>query len=123
MIRWDVIQSALTKAGGRRVIFADTCRPGGSYNVLLVSDAPRENFVAFTATQENRPALEDARLRAGIFTQAVVAGLKGQAADRDRAVRVLSLASYVDTEVQKLSGGRQHPSMWPGRENFILARQ
>jgi WD40 repeat protein len=123
MIRWDVIQSALTKAGGRRVIFADTCRPGGSYNVLLISDAPRENFVAFTATQENRPALEDTRLRAGLFTQAVVAGLKGQAADRDRAIRVLSLASYIDTEVQKLSGGRQHPSMWPGRENFILARQ
>jgi WD40 repeat protein len=123
LIRWDVIQSSLTKAGGRRVIFADTCRPGGSYNVLLVSDAPRENFVAFTATQENRPALEDPSLRAGLFTRAVVAGLKGQAADRDRAIRVLSLASYIDTEVQKLSGGRQHPSMWPGRENFILARQ
>jgi WD40 repeat protein len=123
LIRWDVIQSALTKAGGRHVIFADTCRPGGSYNVLLVSDAPRENFVAFTATQENSPALEDPSLRAGLFTRAVVEGLKGRAADRDKAIRVLSLANYIDTEVQRLSGGRQHPSMWPGRENFILARQ
>jgi uncharacterized caspase-like protein len=77
--------------------------------------------VAFTATQDNKPAKEDPRLGHGLFTKAAVEGFR-QAEDRDRTVKVFPFGAYLDGEVRRLSGGVQVPKFHLGPENFILAR-
>ncbi|WP_439630623.1 caspase family protein [Gemmata sp.] len=56
-------------------------------------------------------ALESAEWKNGVFTYAVLRGLKG-AADRnkDGKVQVLELRGYVEEEVRRLTGGRQSPT-------------
>jgi WD40 repeat protein len=121
LLDWETIQGSLTTAGGRRVLFVDTCRPGGAYNMRLVSDAFRENFVAFTATQDDNPSFE--KDGHGYFTRAVVEGLGGAAEDRDHAIKVFRFGDYLDEEVQRLSDGKQKPKFNLGPENFILAKR
>jgi WD40 repeat protein len=121
LLTWEAIQGSLTRAGGRRVLFVDTCHPGGAYNARLVSDANRENFIAFTATQDDSPSFE--KDGHGYFTKAVVDGLGGGAEDLNHAVKVFTFGAYVDGEVQRLSGGKQKPKFNLGPENFILAKR
>ncbi len=55
-------------------------------------------------------ALESAEWRNGVFTYAVLRGLKGGAdRNRDGKVQVSELRGYVEEEVRRLTGGRQSP--------------
>ena len=64
-------------------------------------------------------AVESAKWKNGVFTHALLRGLKGEA-DRDRDGRVLvsELRDFVEHEVQQLTSGRQSPTA--RREHLVI---
>ena len=64
-------------------------------------------------------ALESATWKNGVFTHALLRGLKGEAdRNRDGGVQVSKLRDYVEQEVQRLTNGRQSPTV--RRENLAI---
>ena len=56
-------------------------------------------------------ALESAEWKNGVFTHAVLRGLKGEAdRNRDGRVQMSELRDFVEREVKRLTGGRQSPT-------------
>ena len=85
-------------------LFADLRRGSGA---MVISSASGVEF-----------ALESAQWENGVFTYAVLNGLKNKTADQDNngAVTVSELRDYVAEEVKKLTNGRQTPNS--RRENL-----
>jgi len=81
-----------------RRLFADLRRGSGA---LVISSASGLEL-----------AFESAEWRNGLFTHAVITGLRDARADRDRdfAVRFSELRDHVSETVARLSGGRQTPT-------------
>lgn len=86
--------------------FADLRRSSGA--TVLASASGREL------------AFESGARKNGLFTAALLEGLDGARADRDRdgELRVSELRQFVADRVTASSGGRQHPTA--RRENVIL---
>ena len=127
LIDWGDIQSDLTKALGRRIVFVDACQAGAvnsrlAYNSRLLSDAKAEEFVAFAATSANELAEEHSSIGHGLFTFAILKRLDPKLVQRERDLRVYGLGNYLANEVQKMSKGRQEPQFYSGMGNFIIAR-
>ena len=78
VVPWQVLQSAVEAAKGRRLLFVDTCHAGNAYNQRLGNAAYHANIIAYTAARFDQEALEDATLGHGLFTYAVVEGLEGK---------------------------------------------
>ncbi len=128
IIEWSEIQSRLTKAKGRRMLFIDSCQSGAlgsarAYNGRLLEDAQYESFVAFMAAGPNQYAIERTDIGNGLFTHALTKGITGAARKHgERIVRVLSLGRFVAERVHELSRGRQQPVYTP-HADFVLAAQ
>jgi len=61
-------------------------------------------------------------LRSGAFTHALVRGLRGEAeSQRDGTITASELRSFVNTEVQRLTGGRQTPVWSSAADGLALA--
>jgi uncharacterized caspase-like protein len=82
-----------------QTLFADLRRGSGA---VVVSSASGVEF-----------ALESPEWRNGVFTYALLEGLKSGHADRnkDGSVAISELRDYVSKQVEALTGGRQHPTM------------
>jgi uncharacterized caspase-like protein len=67
--------------------------------------------VVITSAGGAEYALESDIWKNGVFTHALLRGLKGEA-KRDKAgrVRVSALRDFVQSEVRRLTGGRQAPT-------------
>jgi uncharacterized caspase-like protein len=128
VVPWQVLQSAVEAAKGRRLLFVDTCHSGNAYNQRLGNAAYHANIIAYTAARFDQEALEDASLGHGLFTYAVVEGLdgKGGLAAR-RQISTRELADYVVKRVDELAKalqGHQEPQYFKGRdaEDYVLAQ-
>ena len=127
VVPWQVLQSAMEAAKGRRLLFADTCHSGNAYNQRLGNAAYHANIVAYTAARFDQEALEDAKLGHGLFTYAVVEGLQGGGdLSAKRRVSTRELAGYVVRRVGELAKalkGEQEPQYFKGRDadDYVLA--
>jgi hypothetical protein len=66
----------------------------------------------FASSTGRQVSIEDVRWNNGAFTKALLEGLGGKAdLNRERAVRVNGLASYLANRVKELTEGRQMPVM------------
>jgi WD40 repeat protein len=128
VVPWQVLQSAVEAAKGRRLLFVDTCHSGNAYNQRLGNAAYHANIIAYTAARFDQYALEDARLGHGLFTYALVEGLEGGgSAAAGRQLTTADLAEYVAKRVDELAkglNGEQEPQYFKGRdaEDYVLAR-
>jgi uncharacterized caspase-like protein len=128
VVPWQVLQSAVEAAKGRRLLFVDTCHSGNAYNQRLGNTAYHANIIAYTASRFDQEALEDAALGHGLFTYAVVEGLEGKGdVGGRRQVSTRELASYLVRRVRQLAktiNGEQEPQYFKGRdaEDYVLAR-
>jgi hypothetical protein len=128
VVPWQVLQSAMEAANGRRILFVDTCHSGNAYNQRLGNAAYHANIIAYTAARFDQEALEDASLGHGIFTHAVIEGLdgKGELAGK-RRISTRGLAGYVVRRVGDLAkrlNGAQEPQYFKGRDadDYVLAQ-
>ncbi len=126
-VPWDRFQSVLEGAKGRRFLFLDTCRSGNRYSQRLTNEAHEQNIVVYAAARWDQDALERSDLGGGLFTYALVEGIKGAAKDKAGEVRAESLRDYVRARVHELAtplGFDQEPQFVKGRdaENYLLAR-
>jgi WD40 repeat protein len=127
VVPWQVLQSAMEAAKGRRLLFVDTCHSGNAYNQRLGNAAYHANIVAYTAARFDQEALEDAKLGHGLFTYAVVEGLQGGGdLGAKRRVSTRELAGYVVRRVGELAKalkGEQEPQYFKGRDadDYVLA--
>ena len=124
VVPWQVLQSAVEAAKGRRLLFVDTCHSGNAYNQRLGNAAYHANIIAYTAARFDQEALEDARLGHGLFTYAVVEGLDGKGGfEERRQISTRELADYVVKRVAGLAQGKQEPQYFKGRdaEDYVLA--
>ena len=128
VVPWQVLQSAVEAAKGRRLMFVDTCHSGNAYNQRLGNAAYHANIVAYAAARFDQEALEDAGLGHGLFTYAVVEGLDGKGdLGAKRQISTKDLAGYVVSRVGALAkamNGEQEPQYFRGRDadDYVLAQ-
>ncbi len=129
VVPWQVLQSAVEAAKGRRILFVDTCHSGNAYNQRLGNAAYHANIVAYTASRFDQEAIEDPALGHGLFTYAMVEGLEGQGRlGAKRPISTKDLAAYVTRRVDELAKalkGEQEPQYFKGRDadDYVLARR
>lgn len=127
VVPWQVLQSAVEAAKGRRLLFVDTCHAGNAYNQRLGNAAYHANIIAYTAARFDQEALEDSSLGHGLFTYALVEGLEGKASGASgRQLTTRDLAQYVAKRVNQLAkelNGEQEPQYFRGRDadEYVLA--
>ena len=126
-VPWTQFQSVLEGTNGRRFLFLDTCRSGNRYSQRLTNEAHEQNIVVYAAARWDQDALERSDLGGGLFTHALVEGVKGKAKDKLGEVRAEGLRDYVRARVGELAkpmGFEQEPQFVKGRdaENYLLSR-
>ena len=94
------------------VMFMDACHSGMLYggkglkHEITFSEPGIIGFYSSTASQESAEAKSDEN---GIFTKAVLDGLKGGAKNKDGVITTMTLQSYVNERVKAASKGAQSP--------------
>jgi len=122
LVNWQIIQEEIGYATGRRILILDTCRAANAFNARLEKDAADARVVVLSATAANNTAGERPDLGHGIFTYALLEGLRGRADTSGDGVRLLNLADYVYREVLRLSNRKQEPFYhFSQTANFLLA--
>ncbi|MFN7003182.1 MAG: hypothetical protein ACK4NW_07080 [Roseinatronobacter sp.] len=123
LVDWRDLQDLIDAAYGKRLLFIDTCHAANAVNPRFRKDSADSRLIGFTATLEDDVALERAELGHGVFTFALLEGLRGRADPEGSGVRLLGLTDYVDTQVRRLSNGKQIPVYHlPSTTNFVLTR-
>lgn len=130
------LQDFLTKIGGKKIFFFDTCYsgavlPGRTTSSQADEDtfanqlkAAENGIVVFTSSTGNEFSIEADNN--GAFTKALVEGLRGAAARPDvRAIMISDLEGYVSRRVRDLTGGKQKPMMAMPKtvEDFPIAER
>ena len=129
-VPWFEFQEALMEAGGRRILFLDTCHSGNAFNPKLMSDSHEANIVVYSSTSWNQFAWEDPTLGGGhgLFTYALVEGVDGGARDEAGVVRAERLRDFLKSRVSamaaKFTNAQQEPQYFRGRDakDYVLAR-
>ena len=107
------------------IVYMDACYAGEMYFTKAA-----ENFIGdsdpavigFYSSTRNQPSLEKMELNHGVFTYALLNGLKGGAGDSNGNITITSLGDYIAEQVRIESQGRQTPKVDNGGEDFILFR-
>jgi WD40 repeat protein len=120
---WE-LQQYLTKIGGKKIFFFDTCYSGNILAGRAASTQPdvdrfanmlktaENGIVVFTSSTGNELSQEKDEWKNGAFTKAVVEGLRGAAARPQVPVVMISdLQGYVSQRVRELTNGNQKPMM------------
>jgi WD40 repeat protein len=117
------LQDYLTKIGGKKIFFFDTCYSG---NILegargtgsqpnvdkFANDlkAAPNGIVVFASSTGDQLSLERDEWHNGAFTKALVAGMRGAAARQGvAAISISDLEGYVSRTVKELTDGNQRP--------------
>lgn len=123
LVAWSDIHEAIERAKGRRFLLIDTCHAANAFNASLEKEAADARIVVLAATAANNTAAELANLGHGVFTYAVLEGMRGGANTGGDGVRILGLSDFVDREVRRMTNARQEPFYHlPRTENFLVAR-
>ncbi|MEO0042124.1 MAG: hypothetical protein RL329_1572, partial [Bacteroidota bacterium] len=82
------------------------------------------NIVVMMSSRSNETSIEGAALKQGAFAYYLVKGLKGEAdIDKNKAITISELFSYVSKNVIAFAHGAQHPIL-TGRfdRNMVLIK-
>ena len=114
----------------RKIFITDACHSGGMQNMKVLSAdgfETVEGFVTLTAARADQLALELPRLGHGLFTHALVEGMRGAGdGNGDGYVSAEELGAYITSQVQKMAaemGAEQVPvvDIVPGAAGTPLA--
>ncbi len=127
VVPWTQFQQALAGAKGRRILFLDTCHAGNRYDDRLFGETYQANIIVYAAARWDQEALERADLGHGLFTYAIVEGVKGKAKNPAGEVRTEGLRDYLKDRVSELARAmkrQQMPQYYRGRDagNYLLSQ-
>jgi WD40 repeat protein len=118
------LQDYLTKIGGKKIFFFDTCYSGGVLGAKATDTQPdvdkfanelkaaENGIVIFASSTGKQLSLERDEWNNGAFTKALVEGMRGAAARPGlSAISISDLNGYVSERVNQLTGGQQRPVM------------
>jgi WD40 repeat protein len=118
------LQDYLTKIGGKKIFFFDTCYSGGVLGAKATDTQPdvdkfanelkaaENGIVVFASSTGKQLSLERDEWNNGAFTKALVEGMRGAAARPGlAAISISDLNGYVSRRVNQLTGGTQRPVM------------
>jgi len=114
MVPWQSLQKALANSQGRRIL-------------TRAKDAADQNIVIISATDAESTAQEIERLGHGVFTYALLEGLKGKADMLPYGGKIMfkELDTYVSYLVAQLTGNRQKTvsqASMRGFEDFVFVQ-
>lgn len=101
-----------------KIIFADACHSGKLRSESINDGLTRisnthDNYMMFLSSRHNETSIESRFLANGMFTSALVKGLRGAADNNnDRVITARETFDYVSETVKKLSSDTQHPVMY-----------
>lgn len=124
VIAWNDIQRSVESSLGRRILLVDTCYSEGAFNGRLVKESEDSNIIVMSSTDASTLAQENSELQHGVFTYALVSGIKGEADSfKDGKVTMSELNAFVSNAVPSISSNEQRPtlSVPGGFQDFILA--
>lgn len=125
VVAWSEIQGAMQRALGRRILLVDTCHAESAFNSRLVKDAEDSDIIVMSSTDSATLAQEISNLGHGVFTYALVNGLKGEADSfKDQRITMTELNAFVANLVPSLTRNAQIPtlSVPGGFQDFVVAR-
>ncbi len=105
------------------VVYMDACYAGEMYYAKAAGEFIGDSepaVIGFYSSTKRQPSLEKVELEHGIFTYALLNGIKGGASDSNGNVTISSLGDYITEQVRIESGGQQNPKVDNGGEDFIL---
>jgi uncharacterized caspase-like protein len=102
---------------GKKIIFIDSChsesvsntRSVSTDNTALLRQLREPSTIVFTSCTSNQLAHEYDAQQHGVFTYAILDGLRGAAASSDGAVNMKALDAHVSDTVSKMTHGAQNP--------------
>jgi WD40 repeat protein len=130
------IQSVLDMPG-QKLVFIDACHSAGTSsgvtrrvdNDRLVNDlnsnaSIRSSSVIFTSSRGNESSLEYRQYGHGIFTYAILQGLRDEASAYNGAITMTALELYVRRKIPELTYNQQHPTISrpDGYDDFEVVR-
>jgi len=129
-ISFREIQSVL-EAPGQKIVFIDACHSAGGNNRMtrvvdnsrLVRDLESHGTVILASSKGDQTSLERSDLRHGVFTYAILQGMRGEAHPNNGVISMTGLQLYVSNKVKELTNNAQEPTFGsPGYTDFPVAR-
>lgn len=96
----------------RIIIFMDTCYSGAMFNSKsnLKSVTFAENdIIGFYSSTDSQTSSEFINDENGLFTKALIEGLKGKARNKDGEITIVGLQKYISDYVNRQTEGKQSP--------------
>lgn len=125
-VNFDEIRSAVKRLKDRKcrvLIFMDACHSGALYGQKSVAESyalSEPGVIGFYSSTETQKSNESEQWNNGIFTKALIEGLRGQAKDKDGNITIDELERYIRESVRKATKGKQMPIFENKQGNFIL---
>jgi WD40 repeat protein len=128
-ISFREIQSVLD-VPGQKILFIDACHSAGVSgmtravdNNRLVRDLESHGTVILASSRGDQQSQERSELRHGVFTYAIIQGLRGEAYPNNEVITLAGLQLYVSNKVRELTNNAQEPTFGsPGYTDFPVAR-
>ncbi len=125
-VDFDIIKSALKRLKDKKcriIIFMDACHSGSMYGVKSTTETfslADPDVIGFYSSTEAQKSNESEQWENGIFTKALLEGIKGAAVDEAGNVTLDALELYIRNQVRTATNGRQMPIFENRQGNFIL---
>lgn len=114
-VDFSLIRKNMTKMKDKKcrvLIFLDACYSGAMFNAKsdLKSITFAENdIIGFYSSTASQASAEFSADENGLFTKALIEGLKGKAKNKDGEITTIGLQKYISDYVNKQTSGKQSP--------------
>lgn len=128
-VNFDEIRSATRRLLDKKckiIIFMDACHSGALYGQKSTAESfalAEPGVIGFYSSTENQKSNESDKWSNGIFTKALLEGLKGSAADAQGDITLDQLEKYIRETVRKSTNGTQMPIFENKMGNFVLFKK
>lgn len=128
-VNFEDIKTATRRLKDRKcriLVFMDACHSGALYGQKSVAEnyaLSEPGIIGFYSSTESQKSNESEKWENGIFTKALLEGLKGKAADAEGNITLDNLERYIRETVRKATKGTQMPIFENKQGNFVLFNQ
>ena len=125
-VDFALIKKSLTKMTDKKcrvLVFMDACHSGAMYSAksaLKNITFADNDIIGYYSSTANQTSAEFKGDENGIFTKALIEGLRGKAKNSDGEITTLGLQQYISDYVSKKTNGRQSPIVENKQGNIVL---